>query len=122
MNAAIILCERVLADLAEEHSSAWVDRFHEAARFERGALQTYAVRISLACLSGDADDTYIPCERLTDATGKGDITFGEALAGLAEEKWGRDAGIAIIRAVNRLRGEQRLTGGFDLPEREGARS
>ncbi|MCH8346758.1 MAG: hypothetical protein IIC87_07530 [Chloroflexi bacterium] len=109
-SAAIILCERVLADLAEEHGSAWVDRFHEAARFERAALQTYAVRISLACLSGDADDTYIPCERWNY------ITFGESLAQLAADKWGREAGLAIIDAVNGLRLGARLSAGFGLPE------
>ena len=91
-NAATILCERVLADmLAADEQLA--EQLHEPAEHMRGALQTYAVRISLAVHSGDSDSAYIPCEEWRG------LSFGESLSRLACNKWGHGAGQAVRAMV-----------------------
>lgn len=110
MRAAIILCERVLADMLAEDSHL-VGHLHEPALdYWRGALQTYAIRISLAVHSGDADEAYIPNERH-----EGDITFGDSLAGLAADKWGLEAGQAVASMLNARREEAGMAAGFGVP-------
>ncbi len=91
MNPAIILCERVLCDMAIRPEFLEEPVLHHA-----GALQTYEIRIQMAAFSGDRDEDLI--STALDEVGN-EVTLGEAIVEITGRVWGENAATYIQDAI-----------------------
>lgn len=105
MNPAHMLIERVLVDMVAEHESQ-CSPYSDPARIlvedaedHQGFIQTFAVRISVAAVNGDADDATSP-DFLQASYG---IRVLDCLSVVAGHVWGENARKHTHDACIRLR-------------------